>query len=311
MLEMALALPLLVLIMALMINYGTVAAWKVRDLSVARLAVWESRWPRTGNTDPQPKYWPTTGTSSSTDGPKNVSALDDSRVDLPVARGPMQGATVDSNLLDPTRGLLEGSASLTRRYPLMGKWPEYTLSADNSLLDDKWQYPRTHLSGNVQRRVPVLYQLAKAPASLVNAYVQAVTAIVSAPFTDQLKPLDNDDEFTYYGKMFGWGGPPDFQPRLQNFCSLDKSVADNNVQNLIDRIQGNPQRHIMGIPEIMARAFIALYQRVIQVYKGMLNTQPPPSPGQVAGIQGSIQDLQQKIETLQKFLLQLQGGNGG
>ena len=47
MLELILALPILLFIMALIINYGTVAAWKVREHSVARLAVWETRWPRT------------------------------------------------------------------------------------------------------------------------------------------------------------------------------------------------------------------------------------------------------------------------
>ena len=40
MLELALSLPILLFVMALIVNYGTLAAWKVRDLSVARLAVW-------------------------------------------------------------------------------------------------------------------------------------------------------------------------------------------------------------------------------------------------------------------------------
>jgi len=45
-LEMVLALPVLLMIMALIINFGTVAAWKVRGLCAARHAVWSSRWPR-------------------------------------------------------------------------------------------------------------------------------------------------------------------------------------------------------------------------------------------------------------------------
>ncbi len=47
MLELVLALPILLFIMALIYNYGVVAAWKVRENSVARLAVWQTRWPRT------------------------------------------------------------------------------------------------------------------------------------------------------------------------------------------------------------------------------------------------------------------------
>ena len=39
-LEMVLALPFLLCIMALMVNFSDVACWKVRSLTVARQAVW-------------------------------------------------------------------------------------------------------------------------------------------------------------------------------------------------------------------------------------------------------------------------------
>ena len=107
--------------MALIVNYGMIAAWKVRENSVARLAVWESRWPRSGATDPRPSYWPATATMESSD-QGNVPGMDDSHVDLPVARGPLPAATVNSELLDPTRGLHEGSAELTRPYPCWARW---------------------------------------------------------------------------------------------------------------------------------------------------------------------------------------------
>lgn len=304
MLELALALPLLLFIMALIINFGAVAAWKVRDLTVARLAVWESRWPRTGGTNPVPAYWPQAGTSS-TAGPTHVPELDDGRVDQPVARGPLQGATVDNDLLDPTRGFREGSARLTRDFPLLAKMGPYHLEGNNRLLDDKWQYQRTHLGANVQRRVPVLYQLAKAPAELVAAYVRAVTAVVQAPFREQLRPLDDDDEFIYYGAMFGWGGAPDFYPRFQRFCSLNQQEADAHVQSLIDHVRGNPQRHLRGLPARMTHAFIGLYKRVIRMYQGMLNAKPPPSETERGRLEGEIKQLQQKIDILEKFLSKL------
>ena len=90
MLELVLALPILLFIMALIINYGTIAAWKVREHSVARLAVWETRWPRSGATDPRPSYWPAAASMESSD-QGTVAGMDDSRVDLPVARGPLPG----------------------------------------------------------------------------------------------------------------------------------------------------------------------------------------------------------------------------
>ena len=42
------ALPMLLFVLALMINYGAMSVWKVREHTAARLAVWETRWPRTG-----------------------------------------------------------------------------------------------------------------------------------------------------------------------------------------------------------------------------------------------------------------------
>ena len=46
------------MLMALMVNFGVVACWKVRGLSVARNAVWATRWPRWAAADPRPAYWP-------------------------------------------------------------------------------------------------------------------------------------------------------------------------------------------------------------------------------------------------------------
>ena len=43
-LELVLALPILLFVMALIVCYGTISAWKVREHSVARLAAWETRW---------------------------------------------------------------------------------------------------------------------------------------------------------------------------------------------------------------------------------------------------------------------------
>lgn len=206
MLELTLALPILLFIMALIIDYGTIATWKVRENSVARLAVWETRWPRTGSTDPKPAYWwPAAATMESSD-QGTVAGMDDSRVDLPVARGPLPGATVNSSLLDPTQGLREGSAELTRTYPFLPKMGTFTITARTWLIDNKWQYQRMGMGSNLQRRIPVLYALAEAPASLVNSYVQSVLAISQGSLHLALAPLDNDPDFNYYGALFGWGG---------------------------------------------------------------------------------------------------------
>ena len=262
MLELVLALPILLFVMALIIDYGTVASWKVREQSVARLQLWESRWPRTGSTDPRPSYWPATASMSSSD-QGTLPGMDDSDVDLPVARGPLPPATVNSNLSDPTRGLREGSASLTKTFPLLGKMGAYTIDAHTWLIDDKWQYQRMGMGSNFQRRVPVLYTLPEAPAALSNAYLQSVMAIIGAPFLAQPAPLDKDPDYIYYGMLFGWGGAPDFYPRVQSMCTTDRSVTDPAVQNLIDHIQGNKTKRprIPSLAKTMSWAFLGLYQR--------------------------------------------------
>jgi hypothetical protein len=289
MLEMILALPMLLFVMALIIDAGAVATWKARELTIARLAVWQTRWPRTGTTDPQPAYWPAAG-SMGVASAGNESALDDPRVDLPVARGPLQGAQVDNTLLDPTMGLSEGTATMTRAYPLLPKLGPYTISETTYLLDDKWQYQRTKLVNNVQRRIPAIYTLAQAPASLMNAYVESVMAIVNAPFWPQLAPLDRDPDFIMYNAMFGWGPPPDFQPRIQQFCSLDHSQADAAVQDVVGQIQGSAT-YPGGVPAKMTSAFLNLYNRVMAAYQAMANGQSPPAD--TGQIQTDINELQQ------------------
>ena len=300
MLEMALALPILLFVMALIINAGTVGAWKVRALTMARLAVWEARWPRTGSTDPRPAYWPAAASASSADA-GNISQLDDSRVDLPVVRGPLDGTQVDSTLLDPTRGARQGTASLTRSFPLLANLGSYSLTGSTYLLDNKWQYQRTKLSNSVQRRVPVLYTLAQAPASLATAYVQAVVAILTAPFRSQLAPLDHDDEFIRYT-----GGAPDFQPKLNpETKTLDHSVMQPIVDRLLDRIQGHDGHAQPGVPITMTYAFLRLYGRVIAQDQALLNAQPPPSKANQAQLQADIAQLQAKVDELKQFKKQL------
>ncbi len=312
MLELALTLPILLFVMALMINYGTMCVWKVREHSVARLAVWETRWPRSGATDPQPSYWPAAATMGASD-QGSVSGMDDRRVDLPVARGPMQGATVDANLLDPTRGLRMGEADYTRQLTLLRKLGAYTIDAKDWLVDNKWQYQRMGLPDTWERRIPVIYTLAKAPASQVNAYVQSVMAIASAPFAAQLRPLDNDPEFIYYASIFGWGGPPDFQPRFQIMCTTDRTLTDKSVENLIKRIQGGREgrRRIPSVAEVMARAFLGLYERALAAFQAILKANPPAPPQMQSLAQSQISSLQAKVAAMQQALRNIEASAAG
>jgi hypothetical protein len=312
---MVLVTPLLLMVMAVIINAGTVACWKVRALSIAREAVWSTRFPRSGNSDPRPSYWPLPTGTSGTNGPTNVPALDDPRVDLPVARGPLPGAQVNAELLDPTTGLRTGLAGLTRNYPMLAKLGQYNMQAETQMLDNRWQYPQMGMVDNLQRRIPVIYALGQAPASLSNAYMQAIEAIIYAPFAPQLAPLDHDPEFIAFT-----GGAPDFHPKYASCwapgwpcctlgnpnCSLDTNLVQQNVQNLINQIQGQKNPHIPSVAETMTQAFMGLYSQEMNAYQNQMNANPPPSQSVMAGLQASFGQAQSNYNTLKQFNQTLQ-----
>ena len=300
---MVLALPILLFIMALYINFGVAASWKVRALSVARHSAFGMRWPRTGPTDPKPAYF--AGDAQMSRAAERVPSLDDPRANHPVIRGPLPGQNdVPIDLLDPADGLLKGRAVVEEDFPLMRRLGPFMLEPSTYLLDNKWQYQRTRLPNNWLRRIPAIYQLAQVPA-LADNYVAVCNAILNAAFRPQLLPLDRDDEFLYWEN---WA--PDFHPRLRRFCSTDLQVAAEAVESLVDRIRGReppPEPRIKGVPERMAESFIGLYERIIRRLEGLLASQPENS----AAIQAQIDEYQRKIDTLEQFLAELRQGDGG
>jgi hypothetical protein len=287
-LEMVLSLPILLFVMALMINFDTMASWKVRALSVARNAVWSTRWPRNGNAMPRPDYWPQTANIGTPD-LGTIPSLDDPRVDLPVARGPLPGVTVNQ-VLDPTQGFRQGTADMQRAYPLLSKAGGYNQHAETEFLDNMWQYGQMGLGSNFQQRIPVIYVLPKGDPSLVQAYVTAAMAVISANQGPGLASLEGrDPDFLQYRPP-----PPDFEPQLQQFCSLDQQQAQTAVQNLINQIQGSKDPNVASVAKVMTEAFIGLYQWVIAQWQQSGQGNPPP----IAQFQGYIQILEQFLGTL-------------
>jgi len=293
-LELVISLPVLLGLMGLMINLGTVASWKVRSANIARESVWSTRWPR-GAAASQRLNWPAFPTGGVAQG-QPLAVLDDPSVDLPVVRGPALGGTqVNRNLLDPTRGMLQGTATFNRVFPLLPRMlGNFTFRLRHPLLDDGWQYPRMGMRSNWQRREPVIYNLAKADPALVQRFVGAVVAIYFAPFRPQLDVLDRDQEiFAWYGSYH------DFHPRLSGFCSLDKKmVHDSLVLPLVDRIQSRRDPRVPGVPENLARFFIGMYQSQINSLQARQDALSSPNPGITAQI-GALRGL---VGQLQSFL---------
>jgi hypothetical protein len=164
---------------------------------------------------------------------------------------------------------------------------------DHPLLDDKFQYPQMGVPGNRYRRIPFLYELPKADASLSQAFVQTIRELLRAAYRNDLRALDRDDEIL---ALVGY--QPDFHPRVQSFCSLDyEDVWENEVRDLIGRIKGRRPtgQNVPGVPERMTNFHLSMYRRVLrEIQQGY--RQPPPSEA----------ELQSKIDTLQPFRAQLQ-----
>ncbi len=308
-LEMVLALPILLLLMALMVNFGTIACWKIRALSVARNAVWGNRSPRTTGNSPRPSYWPSTAGMGTAALPSDTE-LDGPRSNLLVPVG-----LVGLDIMDPTVGLLQGNAHLTRHFPMLRKMPQFDLRAKTELLCDTWEYKRMGLGDNTSCRIPLVYTLPAAyeEAMWAQAYSAARKAILDLfQKNKDLWPLDRDEEWIFYSRIIHSVDPrwpleaPDFHPGLNGFCSLDKELADARVNDLIDRIQGRDDPRVPDVAERMTVAFIDLYRRTIEAYQRLLGARPPPSQTEIAAMRAEIKQLEKKIDTLEQFLKTLQ-----
>jgi hypothetical protein len=233
-LELVLGLPILMFMAALMVNYGTASFWKVRGLMVARQQLWASRQDRSGTLQPLPTYWQVAGATPPTvNGPGgvgSVSALSSQQLQQPVVVGgsplpPTAVEDVQAALLDPTRGLLKGSSSLTQGFPMMARLGGFSFNPSSQLLDDAWpfwggymneqwyQNPTASnikfwLGQNLSTRLPVIYELVYDTGD-ANTYVQDVEAILENTSLQQdLSPMYHDaDDYTYrQHPELRWGG---------------------------------------------------------------------------------------------------------
>jgi hypothetical protein len=293
---MVLALPILLLVMALMINFGAVASSRVDGLVAARHGGWASRAGRDRRASP-----PLAGGAAGTPSAGLQPEVAQVREQHPVIHGPMpMGNLVNPDLLDPTRGMRQGSSQFSGRYPMLQSLGRYRINSRLNLLDGKWQHSEMGIS-NGSWRIPLLYTLATdVPAAYPIAYLRAVIAILNPALQQALRPLDRDDEYLAYRARFGWqGSQPHFYRYFpERLCTLDHGAVKKQVEQLVDAIQGKPPSP-RSVAKWMAEWFRDnLYGRAIWELQNLLSTAPP---GQVAAIQAEIADLEAKRQALDDF----------
>ena len=245
---------------------------------IAAHAVWSSRSPRWGRVLPPAAVLADAEDHEPRQRPRRDD-LDDPRVDQPVARGPTlpYGTTVNRDLFDPAGECRLAPRPCTRRCPLLRVLGDCQF---RGVYANARRQMAVLAHGPVQQPAaahPRDLRAGQGPSGLSTAYVQAVLAILRAPFRRDLFPLDRDDEFIGYSQRFVWHpGPPISIRDCHHFCDLDHAVAQQKVDELIDRIQGkkDPPPRVPSVAEVMTRAWINLYNRVINELQNQINGRP-------------------------------------
>jgi hypothetical protein len=328
-LELVLSLFFLLLVMALIINFGTIASWFVRGNVAARWAAWRTIGLRTGGNFPNPPNWQVNGATMglAPAQPIRSSLINPVWNQGDMAQPAVRGQPLAAAIIDPATGnqfamgnqqYMEmanttqiGAASLMRTMPLLPKLPKANIQPLHPVVDPFWRfedmaaknvdssgYPWSMRNNNDWRlfRWYLLeaWQLPGDVQSKYMLYQTADLAIQQNPGISALAPLDRDDEFMYCPIIqLRQVPPPDFYPRAGG-CELNPQMVQLNVisgQNgLINRIEGPKGGGRGGVPDMMVRAFIQFYQQQLAYYQ----QQQPPD-------QAMIGPLQDKIQQLQKF----------
>ena len=290
--EMAMALPMLMLFMATIIAFGYAASWKMRSEVVARNVGWRSRHPRWANFNERVVEWPQPATMGRHNDAPLSSLRENQVIQAPIIVGPLPQINVNSRTLDFTRDVVVGDAQIIRTPPVLPRLGTFHYDTDHSFLDDHFSHAEMGIS-NYSRRIPLIYQtdldfiLDSVPIRV------AVAAIENNPFRLLLMALEDDTEFLNW---YGWA--PDFHPRIsiRNY-RLDRDwVRRNKVESLLDRIDRLPQRMVSA---------------TISLYRTQLNHQPPPSDMVQRQLEKKIEELQNYLEILQERYRQKRMARGG
>lgn len=302
-LELVLAIPVLLFVLALSVIFGAVACWKVRGEVVARDAIFGRRWPRGGSLDPEAPEWRVANATRSTSNGAQLTELDHPVFQNPLIRGPVISGpagniAVNNEMLDPQNHQRVGGSNLQRDPAALAKMGPYTISVRQPLLDGKWQFWQLGYWRNGDRRLRELWDLLNVPeaAAEKEEYARTQSELLAIYNRPEYFVLDRDNEFAE------WYGPrnvPNFHPQVPRFRTLDTEYVRLQIlPELIDgprRPPGRPSdRGIVNVPRAMSNAFIRMYRQKLAALP-----QPPEplSPAQ----QAEKAELERKIEILEDF----------
>lgn len=326
-LELVLWLPVLMFVTALLVNYGTAAAWRVRAEINSRDASGRDITPRTGRNEPRTTNWPRgDGVVYSSDDPVQIAELDDPAIDHPVVKGPIPNGFEVHPILDPdSRGLIRGTTEIDREYALLPTLGQFNSGrVRNAELDDSWAISRMYFSGaspipnedlfqsaswevaanfdgnvhrfstlpNYYRRSKIIYRLPEVSGGMSGSVVSAMRSIMSSSLQEQLRVLDRDRDFIRYR-----GSAPDFHPRARILCELDRErvrevALERHVIDYLDPRREVRLGAVTRLPATLTGAFLGLYRSELR----RLQAIQPPTPAitaEISILEGKINQLEQ------------------
>jgi len=295
--EFVLLLPLLLMVLALMINFGHQTVWKSRALTAARQGEWRQRPMRlAGGRDLPPIEWQPPERLSGGGGGGAALFEEDPYREFLVVRGPVlfdpranppaSALQVDVGKVKMDSAVSEGSAQVDRPLPLFPGLGKIAFQVRHPLVESHWRYPEMGYGGNNSRRVEQLYSFQPSGNVLGHAerFRQAAFAILGTPVRPALAVLDRDPELRAW-----FGSSSDFHPTLPRTVACDADparVLEGDVNPLIGRIR--------GVPGAIAGRFREMYQQQLEELQLL---DPPP--------QAEIDRLQDLIDLLDRYLRSL------
>lgn len=306
-LELVISLPLLLTVMALIVNFSHAATWKIRSATSARLAMWRHRPMWSADNDPKPVNFWAPGSSLGVGGGTRISQVDAAWDHSRIAQGWIKGpvfvagdgylAVRDNRVNEMAEGVSIGRAEMSLQYPFIPAMGFMGMRAQNELLDSVWQFHTMGYGWNEARRAKGWWQIEDSAdwASEKSEFLNADSRMVNNPQRELMRPLDRDLDLMAF---FGPDNPrSDFYTVAPYFCVDDPLQIQqliNEPGGFLDRIRGVKGRGARGVNERMARSYLEMYQAEL----AMLEAQENPPAQRIAQLKAWIKELTDFIEKL-------------
>lgn len=308
-LELVITLPLLLMLMALIINFAHAATWKIRAATSARLAMWRHRPLWSADNDPRPaNFWPKSA-SLLVLGGNRIGQVDPVWNTSQIAQGWIKGPTFvagngrldvrDNRVNEMSEGVGIGAGAVSLRYPFLPAMGNMVMRSEHTLLDSVWQYHTMGYPWNDTRRARGWWQLEDSGdwSSEKQQFEEADSRMVNNPQRMLLTPLDRDLDLMDF---YGYDNPlSDFYTKAPGFCIDDRDQVQrmiNQPRGMLDHIRGAKKYKIAGVCERMANSYLMMYQAQLTT----LEAQDEPPKEAIAQLGLWIKQLTDYIALLQQ-----------